>query len=442
VSYQKAAEKKIRQSQRVKEREAQLKRNVWFREQVSAASEEHRVFTKQAMQIYYTVDKYEGFINEIGKTFTLGLGKNDKDKPYTPRKVVDMMLDSFEWNVDQSFAIFGMPERAMDLKERGIKDVTILVIEDTPNCLAKMIAKALGYKYSTIKEIGMKKFDAVIANPPYDGKSKLFQEFFSAAVDKLTTATGVVVFITPATPMYTRKTNSHKHEARMRELVQTYHTDIMFVSDDVFGNITFTGLIITALHKSRKTNGHIASIQYTDGSKYSNVSINDINIIMMQHDIYSSIMKKKNEAITKFGSFGELAKKTKWTQEIGCYVQSIRGHPGEDDMFTIVSNNPAYYKQAEDGGMSIILPKEEWEFFYTYAKTFFARWCIATLKVDQNLGAGQLLSLPKIPMDRHWTDEELAQLIGLTDDEMNEIFRVLPDYHNLRGVKLDSFMEE
>ena len=254
---------------------------------------------------------------------------------------------------------------------------------------------------------------------------------------------GATVFLTPATPFYTRKKNSNIHEAQMRKNVLDYQTEVVSVHDSVFGEYihTFTGIVITTLKKIPNLGDKLVSYTSEAGIRYENAPIEGINLAGYDLKLFLSMREKCIAASKKFGSVGSLVRPTKNNAEVGCYVQAIRGATYRNDMFTIVSNNPDYYKEATDNGLKIILPRDEWNNFYTYAKTFVARFCVSIMKIDQHLDSGQFSFLPLVDFSKKWTDAELAELIGFTEEEMNEIYKVLPDYHNLLGTNLEEFTE-
>lgn len=81
--------------------------------------------------------------------------------------------------------------------------------------------------------------------------------------------------------------------------------------------------------------------------------------------------------------------------------------------------------------LSVPIPKEQFKDFHTYLCTFVARMGLALLKVSMDHDDGQLKTVPLVPFDRHWDDEALAELIGLTAEELDAIRAALPDYHGL-----------
>jgi hypothetical protein len=112
-------------------------------------------------------------------------------------------------------------------------------------------------------------------------------------------------------------------------------------------------------------------------------------------------------------------------------MQSVRGHSGTDDFFTLVSNDPSYYGVRDDKDFGVYVELDEMPSLYSYLKTFFARFGLALSKFNGNNHMGELRTVPLVPFDRNWTDEELAELIGLTDEELDIIRTVLSDYHGL-----------
>ena len=103
----------------------------------------------------------------------------------------------------------------------------------------------------------------------------------------------------------------------------------------------------------------------------------------------------------------------------------------EEQYYTMISNRPGHERVHEDVGIKIVIDLNQFDFFYRYIKTFVARFGLSLRKSGISLDRGELKSVPLVPFDRLWTDEELARLIGLTDEELEVIIKSLPDYHNL-----------
>lgn len=116
----------------------------------------------------------------------------------------------------------------------------------------------------------------------------------------------------------------------------------------------------------------------------------------------------------------------------GAYIPCIAGsgsnHP---DFYTIVKNNKRFIEAQPDTGLAAVMSESEVPFFHTYAHTFVARFGLALLKFCQHTDNGELALVPLVPFDRTWDDEALAELIGLTPEELTAIRAALPDYHGL-----------
>lgn len=272
------------------------------------------------------------------------------------------------------------------------------------------------------------KFDVIVGNPPYQGKAALHQQFFNKAVE-MTVNDGIVCFIQPATPYFNKKTKKKAPEETMINFVKNYDTTVKFVSPEMFdGADIATDLSITILTK--KIGDKSVDITYRDGSVYKNTSVEDINMTMINPTQYKSIRDKYINFIAKNGSLHD---KTNYNapSKSGMHLQKVRGHLGQPDFYTLVSNNRDYAKENENSAAAVLIPTAEYNYFYEYAKTFVARMGLSLSKFNSNNHMGELRTVPLVPFDRIWSDEDLAKLIGLTDEELDLIRSVLPDYHGL-----------
>ena len=271
------------------------------------------------------------------------------------------------------------------------------------------------------------KFDVIVGNPPYQGKAALHQQFFNKAVE-MTVDGGMVCFVQPATPYLNKKTKKKAPEEGMINFVKKYETIVKFISPEMFqGADIATDLSVTILTK-KPGNGFV-DITYKNGSTYKNTSVEHINMTMIDPVQYKSIRDKYMNFIEKNGSLHD---KTNYNapNNSGMHLQKIRGHLGQSDFYTLVSNNKDYAKENEKAA-AVLIPKTEYEYFYEYAKTFVVRMGLSLSKFNSNNHMGELRTVPVVPFDRMWSDEQLAKLIGLTDEELNLIRAILPDYHGL-----------
>lgn len=118
----------------------------------------------------------------------------------------------------------------------------------------------------------------------------------------------------------------------------------------------------------------------------------------------------------------------------GAYISRMSAEQSSHAPFySIVKNNPRYIEAGPDASMSVRISEEQTPHFLTYARTFVARMGLALMKYNQENSRHELATVPLVPFDRAWTDEALAEEIGLTAEELQAIRQALPDYHNLNN---------
>jgi len=259
----------------------------------------------------------------------------------------------------------------------------------------------------------------------------MHQKFFNKAVD-ITKDGGTVCFIQPATPYFNKKQNKRSHDDDMIKNLKKYEASVKFYSSNVFENVLInTDLAATTLRKTESPTETMSTVEYENGTILKDVRIEDINFLSVEPAIYNSIKTKYLRFIDKNGCLDDITDYS--GKGIGAHVQKIRGHIGTNDFFTLISNNESHQVSSnkKTGGMSILMEESQLKGFFSYAKTFVARYGLAMNKFNQHIDCGALKVVPLVPFDRQWTDEELAKLIGLTDDEINLIRSVLPDFHGL-----------
>ena len=72
--------------------------------------------------------------------------------------------------------------------------------------------------------------------------------------------------------------------------------------------------------------------------------------------------------------------------------------------------------------------------FKDYLKLKISRFCLSIYKTNQCLhagaGSGEIASVPYMPdYTRPWTDEEVAEELGLTQEELVWAINWIPDYY-------------
>lgn len=145
------------------------------------------------------------------------------------------------------------------------------------------------------------KFNTIFSNPPYQGGRQLHQQFFNKAVEDF--ASEHVLFIQPATPYFNKK-KPRKHEEVMQNHIRDNAVEVVFKEGTVFPQIgIFTGLAITRLSVGKA--GGIG-VTYMNGTEYSDVPLENINMVQMEPNIYASIRAKYLAYIAVHGSLHDI----------------------------------------------------------------------------------------------------------------------------------------
>ena len=270
------------------------------------------------------------------------------------------------------------------------------------------------------------KFDVVVGNPPYKGFACLHQRFFNRGVEKLKDE-GHIVFIQPATPYYNKK-GTRRENIKMLSNLRKYEAEVKLIkSEGVFGDVYIgSDIAITSLKKTLSKCDEI-TFTYPNGTSYRS-KVENINGLSISPDAYESIKDKYMAFIDKNGALIDL-RGDENSEVKGAFIPSYSF--SGDQYYTMISNNPDHERIHDSAGIKMVIDLDQFEFFYGYIKTFVARFGLSLRKTNINLDRGELKSVPLVPFDRLWTDEELARLIGLTDEELEIIIKSLPDYHNL-----------
>ena len=305
-------------------------------------------------------------------------------------------------------------------------------------------------KYSEfLKEEFDVKFDFIICNPPYDGKTQLHQQFYNHSLELLK-KDGIQVFVQPATPVQNKKDWAwREHERLMIQNLKDNKVSVKICGWDIFGGNAdgATNLMISTTVK-QPSNSVIDRLEYLSGEIYENIPIEGINRAEMDPFIFVSLRQK----LLTERSLQDVVFYTNYAKDVpedmnGAYIQAIRGDitrgkQGNSSLlptfFTIVSKDNSYhapYDPKTAKGQCVQIPREQFENFYSYAKSFVARTGIMISKYNQHNESGELktVPLPDFSVNRtpqEW-DEFMRKELEITDEEWKEIRRVLPDYHDL-----------
>ena len=277
------------------------------------------------------------------------------------------------------------------------------------------------------------KFNAMVGNPPYEGKAQTHQKFFNKCVELLADG-GMISFIQPDTAYSSKKDYVgypvYKHTDNMKDNIKKYKTNVKFVEGTVFGGAEVaTSLAITTL---TKTEDSTIEVEYISGDKYPHIDLEYINKLGVEPMLYKSIKQKIETYIAKHGSLNDISYcdiKSNDTKDV-YKISMVRGHPGTDDFYTVVTRDKDYHKVTASCFGFEIKPEQE-KSMYSYLTSFVARFALSIYKTNTNNHVGEMRIVPLVPFDRIWTDDMLAKEIGITDAELGEIKKLLPDYFEI-----------
>ena len=277
------------------------------------------------------------------------------------------------------------------------------------------------------KEYKDMKFSAITINPPYNGKAALHQQFFNKCYDLLEDG-GVMAAIQPATTYFNKKTNQKDAVDTMQEILKTNPCEVEIENPEIFENAGIQNdLSITYLTKSKKTNSTIDKITFKNGNTYLNVPLEDISMTQIDPATYATIRNKYEAYILAHGSLEDKISKVPGKSK--AHLGKIRGtRPTDDDFYTFIplrENRGDYgFSKSSTFGVSVS-SKNEVHFVYDYLESYIARFGLALLKFSQNTANKEFALVPLVDFDKFYTDEDLRQMLKLTNNELVEIKKVI-----------------
>ncbi len=122
----------------------------------------------------------------------------------------------------------------------------------------------------------------------------------------------------------------------------------------------------------------------------------------------------------------------KYSREFIVGFGNIRGNIGSADFYTFLQRDLNYHKGFETKDFYTIFyfeNKEKQEYFITYLKSKFARFCLSINKTNQHINGSELEIIPWFDFSKFWTDRDCGKEIGITDEELKWIKEQIPDYY-------------
>jgi hypothetical protein len=281
--------------------------------------------------------------------------------------------------------------------------------------------------YLETETLGMK-FDAILGNPPYQGKAALHQQFFNKSVDLLKDG-GHLSIIQPATPYFNKKEKKKKPEADMLENVLKYQSSVKIVRPDAFKNASIQNyLAVTTLVKTQGDET-LSTVEYANGEVFHDVKLEDISMTQIDPKLYASIRNKYQKYIDQNGSLQDHISRDISKKKAA--LPKIRGTlPTDDDFYSFVPlagskelENWTTNRESDFGvGVS---NNDQRSNVYDYLTSDVALFGLAILKFSQNTANKEYAFVPWVDMDNTYTNQELFKLLNLTKKEINAVDGIL-----------------
>jgi hypothetical protein len=272
-------------------------------------------------------------------------------------------------------------------------------------------------------------FDVILGNPPYKGQSMLHQQFFNKSIELLKTD-GSLAFVQPATVYFNKKKETDKHSQEMRDNLRLFETQVEMAKPEIFENALNRNDIAITILKKTEANDELESVKYRSGKTFYKVRLEDINRTEIQPAIFKSIVAKYQALIEKNGCILDITsyEKTKYKAKLA----SMRGNRGGDDWYTFIPKDKKFWTtNGDDGEWGVDADSDQTVMnIYDFFTTNPARFGLSIHKFSADMHGGAMNKVFLIDFSRTYTDNEIYDMLGLTEKERQAIDRSLPDYHD------------
>jgi hypothetical protein len=381
----------------------------------------------------------------------------DLQENYTPPQICDMLLEKIDLKGNKSILVLYNIEIVFSLYKSKYKgQITFLTASQRKVDFARKLFGGIKIEYISEGENPLlrleemkawpEKFDIIVSNPPYSKRMDL--KFLDRCVDL---AEEQVVFVHPSSMYVEGKgicKEYNKTKDKIKDLIESLD---FFNGNSIFKINLFIPCVITnlSLNKNKSTFVLNDSIEKSS-SDIKNTELDNISVfgynntfIKFKQKIEKFIEKKGH--IQEIGNFigggGQDHKKVlanpvsyfiEFTHLRGNIENQRQDRMVKEDFFTIISKenrvktgiNPKYNIWFE------FKTEIEANNFLSYIKTDFARMCLATAKINQHIGRGELKFIPLVDFTQEWTDEKLYAHFNITEEEQTFIKEIIPPYYD------------
>lgn len=282
------------------------------------------------------------------------------------------------------------------------------------------------------------KFDSIVMNPPFDGDLHL--QMLDKAID-ITKDDGNIVWVHPSNWLLAgnKGENTKKIYNELKVKVDKLKKKfILFNANNIFKIGMFMPCCITVIDKREKDRSAEVIDELQDKIfEYENIfRVNKFG----DYPEYYSLLDKisflaKNDNLENHKESTE--RRTLVAHPHYVNIAAIRGNVSmrdddimvSDDFYTIVTKDlivenkntkPLYFGFSD---------KTQADYFLSYLRTYFARFCLSLVKTNGNLHRGEMVLIPWLDFSQNWTDEALRQKFNITDNEWTFIKSVVPEYY-------------
>ena len=305
-----------------------------------------------------------------------------------------------------------------------------------------------------------KKFDVILSNAPYDnGLHEKFEAKYFDICD------GQICWVSPLSFLLGKKQNK-----RITLELDKYKTDIEQINGNEYFDAAIGGTMgIVFCDMADEHNEHYVKFdgkQYSKCDEISTIS-NDsllmsiktkINCENLLDNIHVHIVKQPNT--NKFASckIEQNPQDNWWCVRMTPFAgDNHRGNKGADFYTTItkkyINELPITYKDAQSKTYKFNngVIKNYMDYYihfnsYSEAKhcldyliSDFARICIYFIKTTIELSSGELKYVPWQDFTQEWNDEKLFKKYGITKEEIQHIYDILPNYYGIERINLDTY---
>ncbi len=272
------------------------------------------------------------------------------------------------------------------------------------------------------------KFDFIIGNPPY--LKDLHFKVSCKAIENLEDH-AEFIFVQPATAYFNKTKSPDEIRQRYKDIIRAYETEAKIISTGIFPGAIFTSdLAVTKITKTINPSEKIKKITYKNGKVYRDVDLWDISFTQMPPWIYKSISDKILKYTSKVGNLDSMVSVKGGT---GIKISSISGSFDSKrgkikPSFYCFYSPPNYqdnYGTYKDGFI-VQCSEDQAENIYDYLESRVALMAQSLKKYSV-----QIFGFKKIPLmdfSRTYTDEELFDMVGITEKEVRAINKAIPNY--------------